>query len=244
MKRIVFMSLVLSALLFLFGCSSKIDTLPELEAAKAAVAQAQEEDAPGLCPNEFQSAEMKLKQAELLFADDEEDGSKVSAIECVNLANMARTCAEAKKKAAAEAPATVGPPEELAKFKVSVFFDFNSNQLKASEAKKLDKAAAFLKKKAKEYKFYLLLEAHTDLPGATNDNLDLSRRRALVARYYLIQQGMMRNRIFMRASGSETASKELGEAAKTNKQDPEWRRVDLTVLFDRPVVEIQRSADR
>ena len=244
MKRIVFMSLVLSALLFFFGCSSKINTLPELEAAKAAVAQAQEEDAPGLCPNEFQSAEMKLKQAELLFVDGEEEGTKVSAIECVNLANMARSCAEAKKKAAAEAPATVGPPEELANFKVSLYFDFNSNQLKASEAKKLGKAVGFLKKMAKEHKFYLLLEAHTDLPGATNDNLELSRRRALVARYYLVQQGMMRNRIFMRASGSETALKELGEAAKTRSKNPEWRRVDLTILFDRPTVEIQQSSNR
>jgi len=243
MKRIVFMSLVCSALLFLIGCSSKIDTLPELEAAKAAVAQAQEEDAPGLCPNEFQSAEMKLKQAELLFNDGEEEGSKVSAIECVNLANLARTCAEAKKKAAAEAPATVGPPEELANFKVSVYFDFNSNQLKASEAQKLDKAAAFLKKMAKEHRFYMLLESHADLPGTAEDNMDLTRRRALVVRYYLVQNGLLRSRIYMRASGSETTRKELGETAKSEKQNPEWRRVDLTVLFDRPQVEIIPSND-
>jgi len=239
MKRLFILVLAISAAAMLIGCGpSALDITPQIEAARSAVQQARDEQAPEYCPDEFQSAEMKLKQMEILVGDEEIENAQVAAGETVNLANLARNCAIARKQHVENSPALIGPPEELKNFKVSVYFDFNSNAIPAGERNKLNKAAAFLKKMAKDHRFYILLSAYADPPGTAEDNLELAARRALVVRYVLAQNGVARSRIYMRSLGHEIALRDLSDGYGTEvvkrKKDQKWRRVDINVIFEHP----------
>ena len=212
MKRFVFSLLALGLFAFVFGCASgpgTLDTLPELDAARAALNQARTEEAHTICTNEFASAETKLRQAELLLQDGNVDEARMAAEQAIDLANLARNCAIASRQPPAPppgpiTPVTVGPSDKLKNFEYSVYFDFNSNVISPVESHRLDDAVAYLSKMAKQHKFFIVLTAYCDLPGSTEDNVMLSQRRAQVVRYYLDQNGpgLLAERIFIQAMGS------------------------------------------
>jgi outer membrane protein OmpA-like peptidoglycan-associated protein len=237
MKRIAACLIALCALVWLAGCASTADVVgPKLDAAKKAIKDAKDIGADKLCPDEFQSAEMKLKQAELLQADEETDKAVAAADQSLKLADVAKNCAIAKKAPAPESVGLAGVPDELKNFHTSIYFDFNANAIRPAEREKLDKALAYLTKMAKDHKFYLLLTAYADPPGTTEENMQIARRRALVTRYYLGANGFTVGRIFMKALGEAPAMRgaEGQKPAAANKKDPEWRRVDITVMLELP----------
>jgi outer membrane protein OmpA-like peptidoglycan-associated protein len=244
MKRILVLALVLVAGSWFLGCAAKTkDITAQLDAAKKAIADAKGAAADKLCPEEFQSAELKLKQALLLDADGDKDQAEQAAIQSAGLADVAKKCAFAKQAHTGETPLPVGMPPELKNFKASVYFDFNSNAIAAGERAKLDKAVEFLTKAAKDHRFYVLLTSYADAPGTPDANMELSKRRAVVVRYYLSNAGLIRSRVYMQAMG-ETMSGKAGALDKAyNKKDPEWRRVDITVLLDRPTTAITEGRE-
>jgi len=237
MKRMPLLLLALSVFALFCACAPKVDITPQMDAARKAVTDAKTSEAGALCPEEFKSAETKLKQAEIFLNDKEYNLATNAANKTVELANMARNCAAAKKAYKASEPVNEGPPQALKEFKHSVFFDYNSNVITPTERKKLDQAVEFLKSMVKTNKFYILISAYTDIPGSAEANLDLARRRALVTHFFLVQNGVPGNLIFMRAWGQEPAMRARGELSSSGgkgKQDPQWRRVDVTVSFENP----------
>jgi len=255
MRRIAGILFILGALAWLAGCASTVNTAgPKIDAAKKAVDGAKAAGADKLCPDEFQSAEMKLKQAELLKGDGDDTQAAKAADQSAGLADVAKKCAEAH-----HAPAPVGigeaggAPDELKNFKASIYFDFNSNVIKPSERQKLDDALELLKKWAGDQKFYVLLTSYTDPPGTDEENMALAKRRCLVTRFYLSTNGFSTGRIYMQALdghpensayapppaavGSKNqppAAPPPAPAKSTGKKDPEKRRVDITIVFTRP----------
>ncbi|MDP8224457.1 MAG: OmpA family protein [Candidatus Lernaella stagnicola] len=242
MRRMIFVVFAVSILAMLAGCASQpLGAGPQVEAARLAVADAQDQGADKWCPQEFQSAELKLKQAELLLADEEDDEAGIVAGQTVNLADLAKKCAETAKVHGGEAPNVHGAPDELKNFKAVIYFDYNSNKINAESRAELDKAIAFLKGMAKEHKFYVLISAFCDPPGTVEDNTALAGRRALVARYYLSKNGISRSKVYMQALGKTPATRAIGANA-SRKAIPEWRKVEITVLFKRPTNVLLNSA--
>lgn len=234
MKRFAVILLALGAVALFSGCASQnLGAGPQIEAAKLAVADAKNEGADKLCPQEFQSAELKLRQAELLLQDEEDDQAAFVADQTINLAELAKKCAVARRAHGDDATIAAGPPEALKNFKASIFFDYNSNVIKPDERAKLDTAIAFLNGMAKEHKFYVLLSGYCDPPGTVDDNLELARRRSLVTRFYLTNHGISRSRVYMQALGRGPAARDI-DSKLARKKNADWRRVEITVLFQRP----------
>jgi len=237
MKRIILIVAVFGGLALLCGCAAK-NVQPagaDVEAARAALNNARNQGADRLCPDEFQSAEFKLRQAELLLQDEENLQANQIAQQSINLSALAEKCAEARRAYGPQETEQSGPPAELKDFKETVYFDYNSNVIKPSERAKLDRTVAFLGERAGKYRFFVLISAYCDPPGDHEENLELSQRRALVVRYYLTEKGLPAGRMFMKALGKAPAMRETTGAEKSyRKQIPEWRRVEITVMFAPP----------
>lgn len=240
MKRSILIVAVLSGLVLLCGCAAK-NVQPagaDVEAARQALNNAKNQGADRLCPDEFQSAEFKLRQAELLLQDEENLRANQVAQQAINLTALAEKCAEARRAYGTTETDTGDVPAALKDYKEVVYFGYNSNAITQAEREKLDRAVAFLAERADKYRFYILLTAYCDPPGDNEGNLDLSQRRALVVRYYLTEKGLPSGRIFMKALGKGPAMREAttggGEEKKYRRQIPEWRRVEITIMFETP----------
>lgn len=239
-RTILFPVLLLSLLaLSISGCEKEY--LPELIAAEEAIDAAKAEGAPDLCPDEYQNAELKLKQGKLLFEDKSYEKSKNAAVSAETLGKEALDCALLAKQP--QSVLTTGLPEDLANFKHSVFFDFNDNALIKEQALKLGQAAGFLKKKQETYDFWVVVKVHADLPGSVDDNKQITYRRGRVLRFFLAQRGLRKDRIIIMPMGETLANKELildsdksGKKVKklSNKKNPEYRRADIVVVAEKP----------
>jgi peptidoglycan-associated lipoprotein len=103
-----------------------------------------------------------------------------------------------------------------------VYFDFDRSNIKESERKKLQDAAAYLKDHADQR---LLMEGHCDWRGTAEYNLGLGDRRAAAAKQYLISIGVPADKVETLSKGSLDASKNADEA--TMAKD---RRSDIVIL--------------
>jgi peptidoglycan-associated lipoprotein len=104
----------------------------------------------------------------------------------------------------------------------TVYFDFDSSAIKASERTKLQAAKDYLDKNPGRK---LLVEGRCDWRGTAEYNLALGDRRANAAKKYLQSLGVPADRIETRSKGSLEAAKNADDA--TMKND---RRDDLIVL--------------
>lgn len=232
--RMILLSVIVltTVLLLMTGCEKGL--APELIAAQDAVAAAKADGAQDLCPEEFQNAELKLKQAMLLYEDNEDETAKEAAIESETLGKEALECSQIAKQPTESPGGEL--PSELASFKEQVFFNFNDNSLLPGEAKKLFKVANFIKKFQKEYKFYVVLEAHADRPGLPEVNQDLTSRRAKVVRYYLNTHGINDSRFVLKPMGEVMANEKITADTKKkeiNKKEEKYRRVDISIIEEK-----------
>ena len=235
--RMIFMLVLVTLFLVvgLTGCEKGV--FPELVAAQEAVDAAKAEGAPDLCPDEYATAELKLKQAQLLYEDKEKEAATQAAVEAQEMGKNALDCTLLAKQP--EEESMVGIPGQLKKFKASIFFDFNDNTLSEKESNKVGHAAALITKYQGDYQFWVIVKSHADLPGSPEDNLLITDRRARVVRYILISKGVEEDRILIKPMGESLANKELiveGKGAKDllKKKNPEYRRTDITVVPNIP----------
>ncbi len=82
----------------------------------------------------------------------------------------------------------------------TVYFDYDSSELKPQAKAKLETAADFLKRNPK---VSVQIEGHCDERGTNEYNQALGERRALAARRYLISLGINLDRIFTISYGEE-----------------------------------------
>ncbi len=80
----------------------------------------------------------------------------------------------------------------------SVRFKLNSAELTAESIERLEKAIAFMKENTS---YTLLLSGHTDNIGSAAYNLELSKRRAISVKNYLVGKGVPASRIKTRGFG-------------------------------------------
>ncbi len=96
-----------------------------------------------------------------------------------------------------------GRPEgftEMAGQFATVYFDYDSSQVKESERSKVDEVVRHLKSNAG---VSVIVEGHCDERGSAEYNLALGERRALAVRAYMINQGLDGNRIQTKSMGEE-----------------------------------------
>jgi outer membrane protein OmpA-like peptidoglycan-associated protein len=206
---------------------------PELTAAQDAVAAAKAEGAPDLCADNYSNAELKLKQAQLLFDDNEKEAATEAAVEAKKLAKEALDCALLAKQPKEEKVS--GAPAELGNFKTSIYFDFNDDSISSQEAQKLAAAASFLEKFQKDYHFNIIVQTYADPPGSPEANEKVTDLRARTVRFLLVQKGVEESRIVMKPMGETPALPQAASKAKTASKkskaarDPEMRRADIAV---------------
>ncbi len=232
-------SALVLALLF-FGCGAK-DYPPELMQAKSALADSKAEGASENCPTEYTSAEAMLQKAEVLWDEGETNEMKVVAAEAEKLALKARECTIAKATTVSTSSTAGGSdlPEELREFKETIYFDFNENAIKKEGAEKLRAVAELIKSFQDEHRFWVVLTAYADNVGKPMDNQEIARRRGVVIRYFLIDEGVEEENLVIRPMGMQKfvfKSTEDGsivipeEVKKKKKLDPEMRKVEISFL--------------
>jgi len=104
----------------------------------------------------------------------------------------------------------------------TVFFDFNSSAIKASERAKLDQAAQYVRSNPGSK---LVLEGHCDWRGTAAYNLGLGDRRATSVSSYLKTLGLSEGTLVTLSKGDLDSAEGASEAAMA--QD---RRVEVNVL--------------
>jgi peptidoglycan-associated lipoprotein len=82
----------------------------------------------------------------------------------------------------------------------TVYFDFDSTTVRASERSKLAELAAWLKDNPGKR---VMLAGHTDIRGTPEYNRGLGERRGLAVREYLVGLGVDQGRLFTISYGSE-----------------------------------------
>jgi peptidoglycan-associated lipoprotein len=104
----------------------------------------------------------------------------------------------------------------------TVYFDFDSPVIKASERDKLKQAKDYLDKNPA---YRLVLEGHCDWRGTAEYNLSLGDRRANSVKKFLQALGVPADKLETISKGSLEAAKEGGDAVWAKD-----RRVDLVVV--------------
>jgi peptidoglycan-associated lipoprotein len=103
-----------------------------------------------------------------------------------------------------------------------VYFDYDRDNVKASERPKLQAAKDYLDKNPQ---YRLLLEGHCDWRGSSEYNLGLGDHRASSAKKYLVSIGVPADKVETLSKGSEEAQKNADDA--TMAKD---RRDEIVVL--------------
>jgi outer membrane protein OmpA-like peptidoglycan-associated protein len=119
------------------------------------------------------------------------------------------------------------PTEEVEEIVVTAFrnlnFDTNKSAIRPESFESLNKLADLLKK---ETSWKLKIEGHTDSVGSTTSNLDLSKRRAVSAKKYLVDKGVVDGMISTEGFGE---SKPIADNS-TEEGRQKNRRVSLRII--------------
>ncbi len=102
----------------------------------------------------------------------------------------------------------------------SIFFDFDKSEIKADQIKTLDDNLAVLKAHPE---LYVILGAHADERGSRDYNIELSARRAVSIKEYLIEAGIGEEHFIVYAYGKDHPFKKGRDEASQSLN----RRVDI-----------------
>jgi outer membrane protein OmpA-like peptidoglycan-associated protein len=215
-KRFYILFSLVIALTFLFGCAG-LEFAPkkgvwmypkELVSADKAVTTAQKSGKDKECPVEFKEAKNTTEKAYDTYLG-------CNTKEAIAMAKDA----EAKTKALCPKH-----PKVIAKFTLTINFDFDKSKIRKSDKEQLQKAIEFIKKYPNNK---VILKGHTCSIGSKKYNLKLSERRALATKKYLVKNGAL--------DPQKIKTEGLGEEApvasnKTKIGREKNRRVEILIL--------------
>jgi OmpA-OmpF porin, OOP family len=134
----------------------------------------------------------------------------------------------------APVPAPAPPPIERIVVPDAIHFDTNRDTIRSESFTVLDGVAQLLQSHPELVK--VRVEGHTDNVGKSRDNLELSRRRAIAVRKYLVDHGVDAGRLLAEGYGDSNPIAGNDNDAERSKN----RRVAFTILdrtdrTDRPI---------
>jgi outer membrane protein OmpA-like peptidoglycan-associated protein len=206
----------LFALIFFTGCAG-LEFAPkkgvwmypkELVQADKAVSSAEKAGKNKQCPVEFREAKASTDQAYDTY------------LSCKTKEGIAMA-KDAEKKTNALCPKH---PKVLAKFTLTINFDFDKANIRQSDKEQLRKAVEFIKKYPSKK---IMLEGHTDSVGSERYNMKLSLKRAEATKQYFAKNcGVDTTRIGIKGLGEERPV----ASNKTSTGRAQNRRVDILIL--------------
>ncbi len=206
----------LLTLIFFTGCAG-LEFAPkkgvwmypkELVQADKAVSSAEKAGKNKQCPVEFGEAKAATDKAYDTY------------LECKTKEGIGMA-KDAEKKTNALCPKH---PKVLAKFTLTINFDFDKAKIRKSDREQMRKAVEFIKKYPSKK---ITLEGHTDSVGSEKYNMRLSLKRAEVTKNYLAKTG----RVDAMRIGIQGLGEERPVASnKTKAGRAQNRRVDIIIL--------------
>ena len=205
---IVLLTVVLAAtwLAMSTGCRCKYPQ-EEMDAASAAIADAQTADAARWAPAELQSAEDMLARGERQINENECDDGRASAIEATRLAAIAKELALSRRVAAEQAEAPPPPPEEAPPPVAppplvlnTVYFDFDEYSIRLDQRGILENNGYQLLERTEAT---VMIEGHCDQRGTEEYNIALGQRRADSVKAFLVGMGVDSARLATTSYGEE-----------------------------------------
>ncbi len=225
LKRLPLM-IALFSLIFLIGCAG-MEFAPkhvknaccwyfpsELVEADRAVSDAQKAGKDKVCPVELGEAATMKNKAYDTYVDCKTEEAKKTAKEATK---MAKALCPAKPKSAEKV---------IAKFTLTINFDFDKAKIRKSDMAQLKQAIEFIKKYPGTK---IRLEGHTDSIGTEKYNQKLSERRAEATKKYLVDKGTI---AVSRISTIGYGESNPVASNKTRKGRFENRRVEVLILGD------------
>jgi outer membrane protein OmpA-like peptidoglycan-associated protein len=214
--RYLLISVTLFSFAFLTGCAG-LEFAPkravwyypkELVKADKAVAAAKKAGKKRECPVEYREAKAVKEKAYDVYLSCKTKESLVIAREAIDKANA--LCPK--------------HPRVLAKFTLTINFDFDKYRIRKADQEQLDKAIAFIKKYPHNK---IRLEGFTDSIGSMKYNQRLSERRARATKKYLMKHaGVDAMRIATEGYGETRPV----ASNKTRAGRAENRRVEILIL--------------
>jgi outer membrane protein OmpA-like peptidoglycan-associated protein len=210
----VFLSLLM--LVFFTGCAG-LEFAPkkgvwmypkELVQADKAVSSAEKAGKDKKCPAEFGEAKAATDKAYDTYL-----GCKTK--EGIDMAK------DAVKKTNALCPKH---PKVLAKFTLTINFDFDKAKIRKADKEQLRKAIEFIRKYPSKK---IMIEGHTDSVGSERYNMRLSLKRADATKIYLAKTGGVDT---MRMSVQGFGEERPVASNKTKAGRAQNRRVDILIL--------------
>ncbi|MCC6158453.1 MAG: OmpA family protein [Deltaproteobacteria bacterium] len=199
--RKLFPLMLVMALLVLASACGKEPPDAELQAAKAAVADAQASGAATNCPDKLKAAEDKLAEAEAQYAAEEYDQCKATCLEVQKLAEIAKNC---PPPVVATPPQKLDPPKKtpLVKSTDKIFFDTDKYNIRKSE---MDKAKKYAEAIKSGWDKSFTVEGYCDERGSEEYNLALGDRRANTVKKYFVTMGLKADNVKTKSFGEGMA---------------------------------------
>jgi outer membrane protein OmpA-like peptidoglycan-associated protein len=108
----------------------------------------------------------------------------------------------------------------------NLFFGFDQFSIKESENEKLQEVVRLM---IEQTNLYIVVSGHTDNKGSSAYNLDLSKKRAISVKKFLVKNGISTDRIVIEFNGLSIPS----DTNETNEGRAKNRRVEFKILEER-----------
>ena len=119
----------------------------------------------------------------------------------------------------------------------NIYYDFNKSYIRSGAAEELDALLELLKKYPS---MKIELVSHTDSRGGSRYNLQLSKKRALAAKNYLVSRGITPDRIQASGRGESQPRNHCIDGAKCSETEYQFnRRTEVKVISINESVRIQ-----
>jgi len=214
--RYLLISVTLLSFAFLTGCAG-LEFAPkrgvwyypkDLVKADKAIASAKQAGKKKECPVEYREAKSVKEKAYDVYLSCKTKESLVIAKEAISKANA--LCPK--------------HPKVLAKFTLTINFDFDKYRIRKADQEQLEKAIEFIRKYPHNN---IRLEGFTDSIGSMKYNQRLSERRAAATKKYLLKNAGVDAKRLTTAGFGETRPV---ASNKTSAGRAENRRVEILIL--------------
>ncbi len=110
----------------------------------------------------------------------------------------------------------------------NIYYDYNSDEIKKGAAQELDDLAGIMKDNPE---ITILLSSHTDSRGKADYNLNLSKRRAISAKKYLVYKGVKSTNIKTNGLGESQLRNHCSDGVNCSEEEHIYnRRTEVRIL--------------